>query len=218
MSVEPVTSTAYPAAGLGGRLSPGERPAVVVVDLALGFTDPACPLGSNLDAVVAATRRLLDAARAAGAPVVFTTIALAADGQEGSLWRQKMPALSWLTEGSRWVELDPRLGRVETEPVVVKRAASGFAGTGLAALLTTWSADSLVVCGATTSGCVRATAVDAAANNFRVIVAQDACFDRSAFAHAANLFDIHMKYGDVVTTAELLAMLPATVAQPAGGH
>jgi len=209
MSVEPVTSTAYPAAGLGGRLSPGERPAVVVVDLALGFTDPACPLGSNLDAVVAATRRLLDAARAAGAPVVFTTIALAADGQEGSLWRQKMPALSWLTEGSRWVELDPRLGRVETEPVVVKRAASGFAGTGLAALLTTWSADSLVVCGATTSGCVRATAVDACALGWPTFVVRDCVGDRAADAHRASLVDLDAKYADVVGLAEACDLVAA---------
>ena len=209
MSVEPVTSTAYPAAGLVGRLSPGERPAVVVVDLALGFTDPACPLGSNLDAVVAATRRLLDAARAAGAPVVFTTIALAADGQEGSLWRQKMPALSWLTEGSRWVELDPRLGRVETEPVVVKRAASGFAGTGLAALLTTWSADSLVVCGATTSGCVRATAVDACALGWPTFVVRDCVGDRAADAHRASLVDLDAKYADVVGLAEACDLVAA---------
>ena len=138
--------------GFGGRGGFGARPAVLVVDLCAGFTNPAYPPGTNLDQVVRNTRALLDRARSQLIPVVFTTIAFAADGVEGRIWRRKMPALNCLVEGSAAVDLDARLGRRPEEPVVVKRAASAFAGTGLAALLVSLGADSLVVAGATTSG------------------------------------------------------------------
>ncbi|MQY14144.1 Maleamate amidohydrolase [Streptomyces sp. RB5] len=200
----------YAARGLGGRLAPGSRPVVVVVDLINGFTDPGCPPGSDLDAVVGATRTLLDRARGAGVPVVFTTIAFAADGLEGSLWLRKMPAMTVLVEGSAWVEVDARLGRTAAEPVVVKRTASAFAGTGLAALLATLGADSLIVTGATTSGCVRATAVDACAAGYPAFVVADCVGDRARGPHEASLFDIDAKYGDVVTLDTALALLSPT--------
>ncbi|MQY33830.1 Maleamate amidohydrolase [Streptomyces sp. RB17] len=208
MSTPAAVGDLYAARGLGGRLTPGSRPAVLVVDLINGFTDPDCPPGSDLDAVVTATRTLLDRARAAGTPVVFTTIAFAADGVEGSLWLRKMPAMKVLVEGSRWVEADERLGRTEAEPLVVKRAASSFAGTGLAALLTALGADSLIVTGATTSGCVRATAVDACAAGYPAFVVAECVGDRAAGPHEASLFDIDAKYGDVIGLEDALALLP----------
>lgn len=199
----------YAARGLGGRLTPGSRPAVLVVDLINGFTDPDCPPGSDLDAVVAATRTLLDRARATGTPVVFTTIAFAAGGAEGALWLRKMPAMKVLVEGTPWVEVDERLGRTPDEPLVAKRAASAFAGTGLAALLVSLGADSLLVTGATTSGCVRATAVDACAAGYPAFVVADCVGDRAAAPHEASLFDIDAKYGDVIGLQDALALLAA---------
>ncbi|MFG2791009.1 isochorismatase family protein [Streptomyces sp. NPDC048419] len=208
MSTPSAVKDLYAARGLGGRLTPGRRPALLVVDLINGFTDPDCPPGSDLDAVVAATRTLLDRARATDTPVVFTTIAFAADGVEGTLWLRKMPALKILAEGSRWVETDERLGRTGHEPLVVKRAASAFAGTGLTALLTSLGADSLIVTGATTSGCVRATAVDACAAGYPAFVVADCVGDRAAAPHEASLFDIDAKYADVVGLQHALSLLP----------
>lgn len=200
--------------GLGGTVGLGRRPAVLVVDLVTGFTDPAYPPGTDLDAVVGATRALLDTARRAGLPVVFTTIAFAPDGVEGRVWREKMPALECLTEGSPATEVDRRLGRRPGEPLVVKRAASAFTGTGLAATLVALGADSLIVAGATTSGCVRATVVDACMAGYRTVVAAECVGDRHPGAHEANLFDMRAKYADVLSTGQLMKTLDEAVTVP----
>lgn len=209
MSEEPrsVLMTPYSGSGLGGAVSLGARPAVLVVDLSRGFTDPAYPPGTDLDDVVASTGTLIGAAREQGLPVVFTTIAFAADGVEGRVWRQKMPALDCLAEGSDATRIDERLGRLPSEPVVVKRAASAFGGTGLPAILTALGADSLVVAGATTSGCVRATVVDACMAGYPVVVPVECVGDRHAGAHEANLFDMEAKYASVRSLAETLSLL-----------
>ena len=198
----------------GGTVGLGPRPAVLVVDLVAGFTDPAYPPGTDLDDVVAATRALLDTARRAGLPVVFSTIAFAPDGAEGRVWRQKMPVLECLTEGSPATAVDGRLGRRPGEPLVVKRAASAFAGTGLAATLVALGADSLIVTGATTSGCVRATVVDACMAGYRTVVPAECVGDRHRGAHEANLFDIQAKYADVVSAGQLTRTLGEAVTVP----
>jgi maleamate amidohydrolase len=186
----------------------GERPAVVVVDLLRGFTDPACPLGAEMDDVVAATRTLLDAARAAGVPVIFTTVVYdEANERAAAVFLRKVPALRVLRPGSEWIEVDPRLGRGAGEPVLAKAFASAFAGTPLAAMLA--GHDSLVVCGASTSGCVRATVVDALQHNLAPVVPRECVGDRWQSAHEASLFDIEAKYGDVVTLADAVAQLRA---------
>ncbi|MGA4538970.1 isochorismatase family protein [Uniformispora flossi] len=204
---------AYRARGIGGRLAPVRRPAVLVVDLVDGFTDPAYPPGSDLDAVVEATHILLDAARGTGVPVVFTTIAFAEDGAEGAAWLRKMPALRVMTEGSQAVSVDARLGRRAGEPLVVKRAASAFANTGLASLLVSLAADGVIITGATTSGCVRATAVDACTAGYPAFVVRDCVGDRAPEPHEANLLDMDAKYADVVTLDAALRML-AEVSTP----
>jgi maleamate amidohydrolase len=188
----------YAIAGLGRSLQPGRRPAVLVVDLVYGFTDPAFPAGSELADVVRSTRELLDTAREHGAPVIFTSIAFSPARLESTAWLRKMPAMRGLVEGSHWVELDERLAPRPTEPVIVKRAASAFTDTDLRTLLTSLGADSLIVCGATTSGCVRATVVDGCMAGFAVFVPRECVGDRAAGPHEANLFDIEAKYGDVV--------------------
>lgn len=203
------TIRTYERAGTGAPVKRGKRPAVVVVDLSRGFTDAAHATGSDLDAVVAATGELIAAARAVAAPVIFTTIAYdEADVSAGAnAWLDKFPGLSILREGTELAEIDPRLPREPTDPVIAKKGASAFFGTGLAATLASLRADTVLVCGATTSGCVRATAVDAVQCGYPVLVPRDCVGDRAAGPHEANLFDIQAKYGDVIGLADAIAYL-----------
>jgi len=190
----------------GARAGFGERPAVVVVDLLRGFTDPSCPLGAEMDEVVAATRALLDAARAAGVPVLFTTVVYdEANERAAAVFLRKVPALRALRPGSEWIEVDPRLGRRDDEPVLAKAFASAFFGTPLAAMLS--GRDSVIVAGASTSGCVRATVVDAMQHGLAPIVPRECVGDRWPAAHDASLFDIESKYGDVVPLDDVVGIL-----------
>ena len=186
----------------------GARPALVLVDLIRGFTDPACPLGSESTAVVAANAQLLDAFRAAGLPVFFTTVVYQRPDQ-ARVFRARIGALNLLTPDSPWVQVDPRLAPRAGEPVIEKQWASSFFGTDLDARLKAAGADSLVVTGLTTSGCVRATVVDGLQHDYPVVVPREAVGDRNAAAHAANLHDLHAKYADVQSLAEVLAALAA---------
>jgi maleamate amidohydrolase len=207
----------YEAAGIGRPVRRGERPAVLVVDFSCGFTDTACTLGSELTAPVLATRQLLDVARARGLPVLFTTIGFDPAAEANNVWVQKMPALLDLELGGKWVELDPRLERRPEEPIVVKRGASGLFGTNLASLLVAAGVDCVVLCGATTSGCIRATAVDLVQYGWPVIVPRDCVGDRAQAPHEANLFDIQAKYGDVVSAADAESYLRTVAPEPPAG-
>src|SRR5918996_2999359 len=169
----------YAAARLGQAVTMGERPAVLVVDFSCGFTDPECALGSDLSAEVEATRGLLDAARAKGLPVIFTTIGFEPSLKDGALWLQKVPSLGDLQIGGRWVEIDPRLDRRDDETIVLKKGASAFFGTNLASILVTQGIDSVVLCGATTSGCIRATAIDLLQYGFPAMVPRECVGDRA---------------------------------------
>jgi nicotinamidase-related amidase len=195
----------YTRARLGQAIRRGRRPAMLVVDFSCGFTDPACPLGSDLTAEVEATKRLLDAARARGLPVIFTTIGFEASLKDGGLWLQKVPTLGDLQLGGRWVEIDPRLEPQDGETVIVKKGASAFFGTNLVAVLNTQLADGVILCGATTSGCIRATAIDLLQYGYPAIVPRECVGDRAEAPHEANLFDIQAKYADVVSLDEALA-------------
>lgn len=194
--------------GFHGTVGLGRRPALIVVDVNRGFTDPASPLVCDLDGVVAAIRRLLDVARAAGIPVVFTTVSYdEGDRQTAAAFIDKIPALLTLEAGTPWVEIDPRIAPCDEEPVLNKLFASAFFGTALSSFLTANGCDSLIVTGASTSGCVRATVVDAIQHGYRPIVPREAVGDRNPDAHAANLYDIETKYGDVVSADELIAQM-----------
>jgi len=195
----------YAKARLGESVTLGSRPAVLVVDFSCGFTDPESALGSDLTAEVEATKRLLDAARARGLPVIFTTIGYEPSLKDGGLWLQKAPALADLQVGGRWVEIDPRLEPREGETIVLKKGASAFFGTNLAAILISQAIDSIVLCGATTSGCIRATAIDLLQYGWPTLVPRECVGDRAKAPHEANLFDIQAKYADVVPLAEALA-------------
>jgi nicotinamidase-related amidase len=198
--------------GFHGRAGFGRRPALIVIDMSAGFTDPTSPLACELDGVILAIRDLLREARAAGLPVVFTTVSLDAAGKAAAkVFIDKVPAMSTLEAGSRWVEIDDRLAPLPEEPVLVKVFASAFFGTPLQSLLAGTGCDSLIVTGASTSGCVRATAVDALQHGYRPIVPREAVGDRNPDAHAASLYDIDAKYGDVVSLAEVLEHLEELV-------
>jgi maleamate amidohydrolase len=189
--------------GFGGRGGFGHHPALLVVDMTLGFTDPESPLGSDLDGPIEAIRKLLEAARRAEIPIIFTTVAYReSDKLTAGTFIDKVPALLTLEAGSRWAEIDPRIAPRVTEPVLNKLFASGFFGTGLSSALTAAGIDTLIVTGATTSGCVRATVVDALQYGFRPVVPREAVGDRNPDAHEANLYDVDAKYADVVSVEE----------------
>jgi maleamate amidohydrolase len=199
--------------GFHGRVGFGERPALVVVDMNVGFTDSSSPLACPLDGVVVVIKELLRQSRAAGVPVLYTTVAYDEEGRRtAAAFIDKVPALLTLEAGSRWVEIDPRLAPLPGEPVLTKRFASAFFGTELASLLAAAGRDCLIVTGASTSGCVRATALDALQNGYRPLVPREAVGDRNPDAHEANLYDIDAKYGDVVSAEETLAYLGALAA------
>ena len=199
----------YKRSGLGHRIGYGKHPALLVIDMQIGFTAPEkSPLAGNLDSHIAAINQLLPAARKAGAPVVFTVVGY--DPQvpgDGGLWPEKAPTLLELKLGSDLVKVDPRLRRLPDELVLVKKYASAFHGTPLAPTLVSRGVDTVLVTGCTTSGCVRATVMDALAHGFRPIVPEEAVGDRAQEPHDANLFDIDSKYGDVVALVEALAYL-----------
>jgi maleamate amidohydrolase len=198
----------YAERGFGRRSGAGERPALVVVDLLEGFTDPDSPLWCDADAAVAATARLLEAARASGAPVAFTTVEYdEAGARVAAAFLDKVPALRTLAPGTRWPRVDARVAPRPGEPVLRKLFASAFFGTPLSALLAAHGADTVVVCGASTSGCVRATVVDALQHGYRVVVPREAVADRAAAPHEAALLDIDAKYGDVVAIDDAVALL-----------
>ena len=197
----------YDKARLGESVILGSRPAVLVVDFSCGFTDPACTLGSELTAEVESTKRLLDVARAKGLPVIFTTIGFEPSLKDGGLWLQKVPSLGDLQIGGRWVEIDARLEPREDETIVLKKGASAFFGTNLAAVLVTQQVDSVILCGATTSGCIRATAIDLLQYGWPTLVPRECVGDRAKAPHEANLFDIQAKYADVVPLEDALAYL-----------
>jgi nicotinamidase-related amidase len=194
--------------GFGGRGGFGRRPALLVVDMTLGFTDPESPLACDLEEPVANIATLLDAARRAEIPVLFTTVAYReSDKLTAAAFIDKVPALLTLEAGSRWAEIDPRIAPRESEPVLNKLFASAFFGTGLPSALTAAGVDTLVVTGASTSGCVRASVVDALQYGFRPVVPREAVGDRNPRAHEANLYDMDAKYGDVVSVDEAVEYL-----------
>jgi nicotinamidase-related amidase len=194
--------------GFHGRAGFGQRPALIVVDVNRGFTDPESPLVCDLDSVVEAIARLLDEARSAGVPVVFTTVSFDEGGRHtAAAFIDKIPALQTLEAGSPWVEIDPRIAPLAGEPVLNKLFASAFFGTALSSFLAANGCDSLIVTGASTSGCVRATVVDAIQHGYRPLVPREAVGDRNPEAHAANLYDIDTKYGDVMAVDDVIAHL-----------
>ena len=209
------TREIYERARLGQSVTLGARPAVLVVDFSRGFTDPESTMGSELTREVEATNRLLAAAREREIPVIFTSIGFEPNLKDGSLWLEKAPGLGELIIGSKWVEIDPRLERRDEETVILKKGASAFFGTNLPSILVSQGVDTIVMCGATTSGCIRATAVDLLQYGYPTLVPRECVGDRAQAPHEANLVDIQAKYADVVSIEDALAYIES-VSRKAG--
>ena len=201
------TRTDYERKGFASRAGFGRKPALLVIDFINGFTDPGTGLGGDFTNEVRAAARLLAVFRAARLPVAYTTVAYCPDLSDGGTFVRKVPALGLLVRGTAWTEVDARLRPEAGEIVVEKQFASAFFGTGLDARLKGFGVDTLVLAGCTTSGCVRASAVDSMQYGYHTIVARDAVGDRAAGPHEANLFDIDAKYGDVMESGEVLAWM-----------
>ena len=194
--------------GLTRTLGFGGRPALLVVDFMCAFTEPGMPLAADFASEVDHTARLLALARAGGWPVFFTVVAYEdQDIADAGIWAQKVPANDSLKAGTPGVELDPRLGRQPSDSIVSKKYASAFFGTDLSSRLTSRGVDTLLLCGCTTSGCVRASAVDGLQHGFRVMVVREAVGDRDADAHAQSMLDMQQKYADVVSAERVDAYL-----------
>jgi len=194
--------------GFGIRIGFGERPALIVIDMLNGFTDPAMPLGANLDAQIEAQKPLLKVARERNIPCIFSTVMYEeADIRDAGIWALKQKGARTLTAGSEAVKVDDRLAMQSDDILLVKKYASCFFGTDLVPRLNSRRVDTLIITGCTTSGCVRATAVDAVQNGYRPMVVREAVGDRSVAAHEQSLFDLNAKYADVVSLDETLHYL-----------
>jgi maleamate amidohydrolase len=201
------TEDRYAEREFGDRVGMGEQPALVVIDLINAFTDPESNLGSNVEDVLDQTERLLTAFREHDLPRYFTTVAFEESYGDAGRFIEKIPALRELRLGTEHVEVDEYIEPIGDERVILKKYASAFFGTDLQTELTTHRVDTLVLAGVTTSGCIRATAVDSLQHGYRTIVPADAVGDRADGPHQANLFDIDAKYGDVVETDAILEHL-----------
>jgi len=191
-----------------GTLSLGECPALIVVDLSNGFSDPASPLGGKFDSQITHINELLTAFRAKQFPVYFTSVVYH-DESTASVFRRRLPDLNILQASSEWVQINTQMNRQPDELIIEKQWPSAFFKTQLITHLETNAVDSIVVVGLTTSGCVRATVVDGLQHNYPVFVAPEACGDRNVSAHKASLHDMHAKYALVVPTQELCSQILA---------
>ena len=201
----------YAAGGFGKSLQPGRRPALLVIDFVRAYLVPDSPLYAGVEVARDACRELLRAARAAGIPVLHTNVQYQPGGRDGGVFFRKVPALACFEAGAHpelaaFAEgLEPAAG----ETVITKQYASAFFGTTLASTLTALGVDTVLIAGVTTSGCVRATAVDACQHGFVPLVVREAVGDRHEAPHAANLFDLQAKYAEVVDLGQAQQYLAA---------
>ncbi|MDT9012792.1 MAG: hypothetical protein RL671_2083 [Pseudomonadota bacterium] len=190
-----------------GHLPFGQKPALLIVDFVVAYLDPASPLYAGVEDALASNERLLAAARKAGIPVLFTNVEYTPGGADGGVFYRKVPALKAFDRGSPLGAFPPGLQPQDGELVITKQYASAFFGTTLAATLTAMGIDTLLITGLSTSGCVRATALDACQYGFLPFVVREACGDRHPGPHAANLFDLQAKYAEVISEDQALAHL-----------
>ncbi len=197
----------YARAGFGGSLGFGKKPALLVIDMCMAYLDPAAPLYAGIEAEAKNVERLLAAFRDAGRPIVHTRVEFTPGGADGGLFYKKISALSCFDKGNPFADPPPELAPRDGEVVVTKQYASAYFGTSLASTLSAMGCDAVVVTGVSTSGCVRASALDTIQNGFIPLVVEDACGDRDAQIHKANMFDLSAKYADLVTTDQVIKKL-----------
>ncbi|CAO3458021.1 Maleamate amidohydrolase, NicF (EC 3.5.1.107) [Azospirillum argentinense] len=196
----------YERQGFGQSLGIQGQIGLLIVDFVNGFADPAVFGGGNIAPAIARTAQVLEKARQRGWFVAHSRIVYADDGSDGNVFSIKVPGMQTLTEHAAISAIVPELTPVPGELVVRKTVPSAFFGTGLAPWLTQRGVETLLIAGATTSGCVRASVVDAMCHGFRPVVMADCVGDRALAPHEANLFDIGQKYGDVVPAERVLAL------------
>lgn len=201
----------YAHAGFGGGLEPGKRPALLLVDMVMAYLDPASPLYAHGEAALETAVRLAEAARAAGVPVILTNVEYR-DGSEGGMFFRKVPGLRNFMAGSPLGAFPDELAPQPGDRVLTKFYPSAFFGTALAPMLVAEGVDTLLIGGYSTSGCVRATALDALCHGFVPLVVADACADRAVGPHEGNLFDIRAKIGEVIDVDAALGVIAAAEA------
>ena len=202
--------TANYTGAFDGSLPFGKRPALIVIDMVEAYLQPGSPLYAGIEDAVASAARLAVVARQCGAPVIFTNVEYQPGGADGGVFFRKVPALKVFEKGSPLGAFPPQLSPEDGDFVITKRYASAFFATHLAATLTSLGVDTLLIAGVSTSGCVRATALDTCQSGFLPFVVRDACGDRHPGPHEANLFDLQAKYAEVISeetaTAHLMAL------------
>lgn len=195
------------AAGFAGTLEPGGRPAVLSVDFMRAYFDPLSPLCLPSSTALKAAAEVIAAARRNSVPVLHTLVRYGPDGSDGGVFIRKIPALRTLIGDNPYGQPMPEVAPADQETVVVKQYASAFFGTALASTLRAGGVDTVVIVGTSTSGCVRATAVDAIQNGFIPLVVRDAVADREQSVHDASLYDLQAKYAEVVDSRTVVAYL-----------
>jgi maleamate amidohydrolase len=190
------------------RIGFGKRPALLIVDFINAYITEGAPLyAPDVVTAVGETVDLLSLAREKNIPVLYTKVLYNKNFRDGGIFIQKVPVLKTMVEGEPLAEIVPQLPPVDSDTIIVKQYASAFFGTPLAATLTSLGVDTLLLTGCSTSGCIRASAVDGMQYGFRVIVPRECVADRHSGPHEANLFDINSKYGDVVSKSEVMSYL-----------
>lgn len=195
------------AAAFAGHLPFGQHPALLIVDFVMAYLDPASQLYAGAEDVLASNVRLLAAARMAGIPVIFTNVEYEPGGADGGIFYRKVPALRLFDRGSPYGAFPETLRPRAGERVITKQYASAFFRTDLAAELKDLGIDTLLITGLSTSGCVRASALDACQHGFLPFVVREACGDRHVGPHDASLFDLQAKYAEVIFEAQAIAQL-----------
>lgn len=195
------------AGAFSGHLRPGKKCALLIVDVVMAYLDPASPLYIGAEAALAANQRLVAAMHSAGLPVIYTNVVYQAGGADGGYFYQKVPALKVFQQGSALGEFPPSLQPQGSDIIVTKQYASAFFGTSLASTLHSMQVDTVLITGFSTSGCVRATALDALQYGFIPLVVREACADRHPGPHEANLFDLQAKYAEVIGVTDALAIV-----------
>ncbi|MFM0374806.1 isochorismatase family protein [Paraburkholderia aspalathi] len=196
-------SAIFQTQGFGNSVGIGRRPAVVFVDITVGFNDPQLFGGGNIPGAVDSASELLVHARNLGLPIAHTRIIYHVDGSNVGVLATKVPSLATLTLSNPASGFVGSMAPIAGELEIHKTEPSAFFGTGFAAWLVNHRVDTLIVAGCTTSGCVRATVVDAVSHNFRTVVVEDCCGDRSVSAHNNSIFDMQQKYADVMRLPDL---------------
>lgn len=197
----------YEKQGFGNRMGFGTRPALLIIDFINAFNDPNQFGGGNIQSAIDHTAELLAIARHLDLPIAFTSHVYAEDGSEDGIFNLKSPGLRALKPGTHATEVVPELEPRPGERIIRKHYPSGFFATDLAGWLTRRGVDTAIVTGCTTSGCVRATVVDAMGHGFRPMVPRECSGDRAQGPHEANLFDMDQKYADVMSLEEVKAEL-----------